>query len=79
MTNTSYSPLNFGLNGPILRRIHPTQRYLFHFERVKELLVVLRLPSSHNNVQQAITRPYVIVSTFTWCHVDPHVMAIQFV
>ena len=73
----SYSPLNFGLNGIILRCVPPTQRYLLHFERVKELS--LCLPSSHNDVQKAITRPYFVISTFAWCYVTPHVMAIQMI
>ena len=73
----SYSPLNFGLNDPTRRCVYPTQRYSLHFERVKELS--LHLPSSHNDVQTAITRPYFVVSTFAWCHVTPHMMAIQLI
>ena len=53
------------------------QRYLLHFERVKELS--LRLPSSHNDVQTTITRPYFVVSPFAWCHITPHVIAIQLI
>ena len=76
-TGLSYSPLHFGLNGPILRCIHPTQRYSLHFERVKELS--FRIPSSHNDIQKAITRLYFVASTFAWCRVAPHVMAIQLI
>ena len=46
-------------------------------KRVKELS--LRLPSSHNDVQKAITQLYIVLSTFAWCHITPHVMAIQLI
>ena len=26
-----------------------------------------------------ITQPYFVISTFAWCHVTPHVMAIQLI
>ena len=33
----------------------------------------------HNDVQKAMTRPYFVISTVAWCHVTPHMMAIQLI
>ena len=69
---------HFGLNGPILHRI---QSFPLYFERKRELS--LCLPSSHiidNDVQNAILcRTSIIISTFSWHRVAPHVVAIQLI
>ena len=65
------------MNGPILFYIYPTQRYSLHFERVKELSI--RFPFSHNDVQKAITQPYIVLSTFAWCHFTPRMMVIELI